>query len=291
MNTLRYRGGYKMTKIEVVNLVPHFLTFFNHANHDDVNEPERWRLWKEYYNFAALPPGYDEQARKILNQTWKKYQTNINKIRDWQPDQMKVENIFSEIKTLLGSDNEIPLVIVFFVSAFDNNAFVAPYDEYKSMLCLPIESHLSDIVIAHELTHVVHGEKASLEMSWERPIAEMILQEGLALQVSKYLIPVQKEESYFGMGQEEGWLQLCHDNRTKILHGIIPYLSESNREAVDKFTLGTGTSGHQREAYYVGWEFVATQLKKGISFSQLASIKQKDIPDYVKKNLIELDRF
>src|SRR5699024_27123 len=86
----------------------------------------------------------------------------------------------------------------------------------------------------------------------------------------------------------EGWLQLCHDNRTKILHGIIPYLSESNREAVDKFTLGTGTSGHQREAYYVGWEFVATQLKKGISFPQLVRINKKDILDYVKKILKSL---
>lgn len=275
-----------MTEIEVVNLVPRFLTFFNHANHEDINEAERWRLWKEHYNFAALPPGYDEQARKILNQTWEKYQTNITKIREWQPDQTKVESAFREIKTLLGNNSEIPFVIVFFVSAFDNNAFVAPYDEYKSMLCLPIEGHLSDIVIAHELTHIIHGEQASLEMSWERPIAEMVLQEGLALQVSKYLVPDKKDEAYFGMGQEGGWLQSCHNHRTKILHGIIPYLPESNREAVDKFTFGTGTSGHQREAYYVGWEFVASQLKNGISFSQLASIKQKDIPDYVKKYLV-----
>src|SRR5699024_903561 len=158
-----------LVNLAVVNLVPKFLNFFELANHENVNESERWRLWKEHYNFAALPPGYDQLARKQLNQTWAKYQSNIDQIRNWKPDQIKIEKIFTEIKTLLGCDVDIPFVIVFFVSTFNNSAFVAPYDEHKSMLCLPVENQLSDIIVVHELTHIVHAETASLEMNWERP--------------------------------------------------------------------------------------------------------------------------
>ncbi|HLR65574.1 MAG TPA: hypothetical protein VK105_00355 [Virgibacillus sp.] len=274
-----------MANLEILNLVPKFLKFFELANQEYVNESERWNLWKEHYNFAALPPGYDQQARKQLNQTWMKYQSNINQIRNWSPDQINIESFFAEIKTLLGSDEDIPFVIVFFVSAFDNSAFVAPYDEHKSMLCLPIENQLSDIIVVHELTHIVHATTASLEMNWERPVAELMLQEGLALHVSKYLVPGKNDEEYIEMGVEQGWLQSCHKHRTKILNGITPYLSDSKGEVIEKFTFGTGASGHKREAYYAGWELVGAELKRGVSFKQLASITPKDIPGYVKNNL------
>src|SRR5699024_5868413 len=274
-----------LVNLEVINLVPKFLNFFELANHEDVSESERWNLWKKYYNFAALPPGYDQQARKQLNQTWVKYQSNINQILNWKPDQIKLESIFAEIKSLLGSDEDIPFVIVFFVSAFDNSAFVAPYNEHKAMLCLPIENQLSDIFVVHELTHIVHSEIASLEMNWERPIAEIVLQEGLALHVSKHLVPGERDEAYIEMGVELVWLKYCHDHRKKILNGITPYLSESKGEVIEKFIFGTGASGHKREAYYAGWELVNSELKKGVSFKQLASIKPKDIPSYVKNNL------
>src|SRR5699024_770996 len=231
-----------MNKIEVINLVPNFLHFFDYANHEDIGERERWNLWKEHYNFAAFPPGYEQQAREQLNQTWEKYQSHIEQIRNWELEQRKLERIYKDIKTLLGSEEDIPFVIVFFVSAFDNSAFVAPYDEHKTMLCLPIENELSDIIVVHELTHIVHAETASLEMNWERSVAELILQEGLALHVSKYLVPGEKDEAYIEMGIEQGWLQSCHEHRTKILNGITPYLSDSKGEVIVKFTFGTGVS-------------------------------------------------
>lgn len=270
-----------MNKLEIVNLVPNFLEFYNLAN-QGVEETERWRLWKEHYNFAALPPGYGQQAREQLNQSWEKYESSIDQIKSWQPDQAKIESFLEDIKTLLGCDEDIPFVLVFFVGQFENNAFVAPYDEDKPMLCLPVENHLSDIIIVHELTHIVHAKTASLEVNWERPIAEIVLEEGLALQVSKQLVPGKKDEAYIEMGVGQGWLQSCHDHRTEILTGISPSLCDSRSETVGKFTLGTGTSGHNREAYYAGWEFVGAELEKGVTFKQLASIEQKDIPDYVK---------
>lgn len=274
-----------MKDLEIVNLVPEFLKFFDYANHDQVDEAKRWQLWKEHYNFAALPPGYDEAARKQLNQSWENYLSQIGRIRDWTPEQMEVGKFYEEVKTLLGSEEDIPFVVVFFVGSFDSNAFVAPYNEHKSMLCLPVETRLPDIIIAHELTHIVHAETASLDMNWERPVAELILQEGLALQASKYLIPGEQDEAYIEMG-ERGWLEECHMDRTGILEGISAYLFDSSSEAVEKFTFGTGAFGHRREAYYAGWEFVGSQLDKGVTFQQLAAIQQGDIPDYIKNNLL-----
>jgi len=275
-----------MQEIEIVNLVPKFLTFFEYAKHKGMDEERRWHLWKEHYNFVALPPGYDQTARNQLNQTWKKYQKNIEQIQDWEPDKGKTDMFLKEIKTLLGCTKDIPFVLLFFVGTFNNNAFVAPYNESKMMLCLPIEQQISDIVIAHELTHIVHAETACLEMNWKRPLAELILQEGLALQASKYIVPGRNDEAYIEMGMEEGWLETCYKHKAKILNGIIPYLSEERAEVLEKFVFGSGTAGQKREAYFAGWEFVDSELKKGITFSELASMKQKDIPSYVKNNIL-----
>src|SRR5699024_12612382 len=117
----------------------------------------------------------------------------------------------------------------------------------------------------HYLRLTAHSEIASFGMSWARPIADIALQEWLAWHVSKHLVPGEREEAYIEMGVEPGWLQYCHEHRTKILNGITPYLSESKGEVIEKFIFGTGASGHKREAYYAGWELVNSELKKGVS--------------------------
>src|SRR5699024_12040724 len=86
------------------------------------------------------------RSSDLLNQTWKKYQKNIEQIQDWEPDKGKTDMFLKEIKTLLGCTKDIPFVLLFFVGTFNNNAFVAPYNESKMMLCLPIEQQISDIV-------------------------------------------------------------------------------------------------------------------------------------------------
>lgn len=275
-----------MANLEIIDLIPNFIKFFDLANHENVTEEERWYLWKEHYNFAGLPPGFDEQARNQLKKVWSLYKSNIEQIRFWKPTPIQFKEYLSKIQKLLGYEDDIQFIIVFFIGAYDDNAFITPYNQDKSALCLPIENKLSDITIVHELTHIVHAKTASLRMNWERPLAELILQEGLALHVSKYLIPGEDNEAYIEMGEDHGWLHSCHEHRTEIISGIKPYLFDSESNTLNRFTFGEGSTGLRREAYYAGWELVDSALRTGVSFKELASISTTNIPDFVKVNLV-----
>ncbi|WP_166805899.1 hypothetical protein, partial [Jeotgalibacillus sp. R-1-5s-1] len=65
--------------------------------------------------------------------------------------------------------------------------------------------------------------------------------------------------------------------------GIIPYLDDSSSELITRFTFGTGTTNHEREGYFVGWELVNLLLEEGITLEEIAAIKEEDMPDYIKE--------
>jgi hypothetical protein len=274
--------------IEVLNLVPKFLKFYEKANIDSVDNEVRWSLWKEHYNFAAIPPGEEGKklARLLLDEAWEKYQENIEFIKKWEPNQPRVEKFLNEVKSLLHCDKSIRFVVIYFVGGFEGNPFVAPYDSERLALCLPIENGNSDILLAHELTHIVHSKTANLSANWERKIASTILQEGLAAHVSKYLVPGEPDEAY--IEYSKNWLKSCEGKKTEIFKGIYPFLESSDSEVVFKFTMGKGTTNHEREAYFVGWEVVKNLLKAGVSFHELAKITEVNIPDYIRNILKDM---
>ncbi len=281
VNRLLKMGGWFLDNIEVRDLVPKFLNFFKLAYKDEIEEDERWMMWKELYNFAAVPPGEDGQklAKKLLNEAWDKYAQNLSVIEEWAPDEEKVQAYLSKVKALLGCDQPINFVVIYFVGGFENNPFVAPLNKERLALCLPIENGDSDIYLVHELTHIVHSQTALLTGEWERTIASTILQEGLATQVSKFVIPGEPDESY--IEHKKGWLQSCKKNKSEIFTGIAPFLNESSSEIVTKFTFGNGTTNHEREVYFVGWEVVQSLLKTDVTFKDIASIKEDSMPDYL----------
>ncbi len=268
--------------IEVINLIPKFLKFYEKANVDGLTQGERWTLWEKHYNFGAIPPGEEGRklARSLLDKAWYKYLENIELIRTWKPNQERVAECLTEVKALLGYSESINFVVVYFVGAFEKNPFVAPYDEKRLALCLPIENGNSAILLAHELTHIVHSKTADITAGWERTIACTILQEGLATQASKFLVPGEPEEVY--IEYSENWLKSCKHNKKEIISGIYPFLNNSSSEIVYKFTMGKGTTNHEREAYFIGWEVVGDLIRKGISYEELAMIKEKDMPEYIR---------
>ena len=271
-----------MDKVEVLNLVPKFLTFYGLANKPDIEDEQRWDLWKEHYNFAAVPPGEEGRliARNLLDAAWSSYADHLSFIKNWKPNQEIVRDSLTKVKELLGYDQPIDLVVVYFVGGFENNPFVAPFDGERLALCLPIENGDSEIILAHELTHIVHTQTANLTAEWERTIASTILQEGLATQVSKFLVPGHQDEEY--IEHKKGWLQSCKEKRAGIINGIFPYLDDASSKAVTMFTFGNGTTNHEREAYYVGWELVEFLLAQGVTFKEMASLQEADIPNYVR---------
>ena len=52
-------------------------------------------------------------------------------------------------------------------------------------------------------------------------------------------------------------------------------------EDIQRFTIGPGPAGLEREAYYAGWLVVGDWLAHGMSFSEIARIPEKDMPQRV----------
>ncbi|MBR7552693.1 DUF2268 domain-containing putative Zn-dependent protease [Allobacillus sp. GCM10007491] len=272
-----------MDQIEVKSFIPKFITFYEKATKQKCTKEERWNLWKEHYNFAAIPPGPDGQtlAKELLEHAWDQYEERFDYIKNWEPEHQKVADYLSEIKSLLGCEDPIKIVIIYFVGAFENNAFVAPYDDERLALCLPIENGNSDITLCHELTHVVHIKSANMNADWQRTIASIIIQEGLATHVSKKLVPGKEDRVY--IEHEEGWLASCRVKKSEMIHGIRPYLNDDSSETVYKFTMGTGSTNTEREAYYVGWEIVKALFVEGYTFEEIASVKVSELPNWLHK--------
>ena len=267
--------------IEIINLIPKFLDFYNKAVGCD--EEARFELWKKYYGFAAVPPGEEGAllARRQLEEAWEKYEKVIQFLRQWSPDSEKIQQELSKIKKVLGYEESVDVVLLFFVGAFDGNAFAAPYGGNRTAICLPIEDGENEIVMVHELTHLVHGKIAAFTANWERPVASLIVQEGLATRLSKHLVPGSPDEAY--VGAQKGWLQECCNDALQIVQGILPYLQEYSAERVFQFTMGTGTTGKVREGYFAGWTLVGDMLRDGWSFADIARIKEADMAEVLAK--------
>lgn len=271
-------------QIEIVNLVPRFLTFYENAITVETAE-ERWSLWKEHYNFAAVPPG-DEGiaiAKQMLEDNWSLYRQLISKIKEWKPNTVQLENLLSEVKTLLGYNGDVRVVLIYFVGGFEANPFVAPYQDNQLALCLPIESECPEFMIAHELIHVVHTSTASLKVGWERPVASLVIQEVLATRGSQVIVPVEVEEAY--ISHRPGWYEHCVNQTKEIFEGILPDLAQETPEMMIKYTFGKGTTNIEREGYYVGWILVNYLLENGWTFKEIASIPEVDLAIFVRENI------
>lgn len=267
--------------IEVIDLVPKFLDFYKKAvGHDSET---RFDLWQKHYGFAAVPPGEEgaRLARRQLDEAWDKYESVIPFLEQWSPDIQAIRRHLSKIKSELACDASVDLAMVFFVGAFDGNAFAAPYGNGRSAVCFPIENGEDDIVIVHELTHLVHGKLIGSELGWSRSVAALVFQEGLATQMSRHLIPGHPDEAY--LKSEGGWLQSCCEDSSNILRGIRPYLAERSAEAMLRFTMGKGTTGRVREGYFAGWRLIGDMLADGRSFADIARIQEPDMVNALEK--------
>ena len=166
--------------IEIKNFVPKFLNFYNKAVGCDGET--RFELWKTHYGFAAVPPGEEGAllAKRLLEAAWEQYEKVIPFLEQWSPDSEKIQQNLSEIKRVLEYNESVDVVLIFFVGAFDGNAFAAPYGENRVAVCLPIENGENQITIVHELTHLLepsHNERFWKLMEYYLPGAKMIRKE------------------------------------------------------------------------------------------------------------------
>ena len=134
------------------------------------------------------------------------------------PDSEKIQQYLWEIKTALKYEEPVDVALLFFVGTFDGNAFAAPYGENRMVVCLPVEEGEKPITMVHELIHIVHGKINGSTMNWERPVAALVMEEGLATQLSKHLVSGYTDEEY--LGSQNGWLQDCGKDKEQISQGF-----------------------------------------------------------------------
>jgi Predicted Zn-dependent protease (DUF2268) len=259
-----------------------FLAFYELAVKPGVDAEARWKLWKEHYDYAAVPPGErgDKMARELLDQAWSRYPSVLPKVRAGvtaiKPSN---EAIVRSIDKILNRDRPLDLTVVNFVGALEGNAYTYSRDgKVTVVMPMEIDSLQRQALATHELTHAVHIAQGTITGAWERTIAETIISEGLAMHVSRLLMPKYPVTKH--LEHTPGWLKLAEARRAEILRNIKPALGKSDGEIVMRFTIGPGPSGIEREAYYAGWLVVEHWLKQG---RKPADIVRIAIANHVKE--------
>lgn len=274
-----------MVNLEIRDLTPKFLDFYEAALREQADPERRWQLWQERYGFAAVPPTPEGQsiARRLLDEAWPKYPTVMDQIRAGAAGLVpEPRPVLEAVTGLLGCRGTVKIRLVIYVGGLENNAFAAGDGEVTAV-CLPVEQDPESraVTMAHEFTHAVHRVTAGLGLGWERSIAETIILEGLACRTSQAVVPGQPEAAY--IETKPGWLAEADARRERIFAGLMPHLEASDSGSVFRFTMGEGTTGLEREAYYAGWVLVGRWLSAGRSLAALAAVPSAEMPGLVRE--------
>lgn len=276
-------------RLEIVDRTPKFLDFYDAAVAENAAPQRRWELWKERYDFAALPPvpERDSLARVLLDDAWPRYPGVMAQIRGGaEALRPEAEATLRSVVSLLGADSAT-LQLIVYVGALENNAFFFAYEGRQGVM-FPLEgdARWRETALPHEMAHAVHHQLAGYSEGWERTIARTLFAEGLATRVAQVLVPGRDDAGY--LEHRAGWFAEAEAHREAILRGILPALGASDSETVMRFTMGRGTTGVDREAYYVGWLVVGDLLERGWTMAELARVPEDETPALVAESIRHL---
>lgn len=279
------------THIELINLVPKFLQFLNQSK-NVLDMEKKWKLWQSEYNFAAIPPtemAY-KKAKADFIHVYDRYLTEEAEIATFSPDESMLYEVVDQLRKTLAYDESITLNVVYFVGFFEHNPFVTFDANGTLCLCLPVEGnydcHLDKIYLYHELTHILHASMSKHQLTYGRSLAFLLLQEGLAMRMSFEQIPGYEVAVY--VSHQPGWYELAIQKHSEIVHAMQSELFHSDSDTLYKYTMGSGNTGIEREAYYVGWNIVGKLLQEGYSFSELMRLNEKEVDSLVGHCFVRL---
>lgn len=269
--------------LSVTDLSPKFLTFYEEAVKEKASPAARWQLWKKMYHFAAVPPTPEgeKMARDLLDRGWDRYPSVLEQIRLGATSVKPVaERQLKAVDAFLRPDKPIPIEILVYVGGFEDNAFTVA-QEGHIMVALPLESapDTREMLMTHEFTHAVQIGMGSFSGGFQRSVGTIVVTEGLASRVTQKLFPNRPETNSIEFTR--GWLKEAEQHRTQILQGIRHSLASNKPDEIQRFTIGPGPSGLEREAYYAGWLVVGEWLAHGMTFSQIARIPEDQMPQRV----------
>lgn len=277
--------------LKVRSLAPKFLAFHEAAQSAADRSPDaRWRLWKEKYDFAAVPPTPegDAIARRMLDAAWPRYAAALPAIQAaGAAIEAEARESLAAVCQQLRLDRPLRSQVLLYVGGFEGNAFTAPGRE-GPVVAVPAEIAPDERrrLLAHELTHVAHIALGNLTDGWVRSIAETVVSEGLAMHVARAAHPGQPDTAY--VEHQPGWLARAEARRAEILRGIVPELETSDSATVFRFTMGEGPNGLQREAYYAGWVVVGAWLAEGDSLADIARLPRSAMAERLRTTIARL---
>lgn len=262
--------------VQVVDLSKKFLDFYEAAVRTSATPDERWKLWKEKYDYAGVPPipAGQQMAREQLDAAWTRYPAALERIkRGAAALTPSPQERLSEVGALLGADRPVHIRLIAFVGAFHKNAFASGLKDGISTISIPLEDSDQDHALAmtHEFTHAVQMQLGS----WSgQSVASQIFTEGLAMRATERLNPGLPPQNYTGGSTD--WMEQCEARLPEVLSDLNQHLGDKGAEAVSRFTVGTGAAGLGREVYCAGWHLVGKLLQDGATFPALAHLTQDD---------------
>jgi hypothetical protein len=274
--------------VEIKDLSRKFLDFYRAAVSEGADEDRRWQLWKEKYDFAAVPPipAGQKMARERLDAAWSRYVEIIPRV-ELGPSVLKPtpQSRLQQVAALLGSTKPVHVRLVVFVGTFGKNAFAMGLRDGVNTIAIPLEDSDQEhaITMTHEFTHAVQMQMGEFH---QQDVASAIFAEGLAMRVAEKLNPGLDPTVYTDSSPK--WLDQCTSQLPAVLAGIRSHLTDTGAEAVSRFTMGTGITGMDREVYCAGWFVVGRMLGSGSTFEELAHLSQADARARVTA---ELSRF
>jgi hypothetical protein len=275
--------------VEVVDMSPRFLAFYAAAK-SAPDADARFKLWQDLYGFAAVPPTAEGQAmaRRLIDQAWPNYAKAVPLAEagaaGMQPAPLPILHRVAEVLKL---DAPAKIQLVTYIGGFEDNAFSFRGKTPTVAIPLEIDPAVRTRSLAHEGTHAVHMLLANLSGGWQRSVAATMLQEGLAMEVSREVAPGQPLEAY--LSNRPGWVAEARAKDRVILAGLKDKLAASDSEAVSSVTIRKGAkSGVEREAYWGGWRVVTRMRQDGMSLAEIARIPEAEMPARVGQVLDEL---
>ncbi|WP_372785304.1 hypothetical protein [Phenylobacterium sp.] len=269
------------------DLGPRFLDFYRAAQ--GASPDARFAIWQDRYGFAATPPTPqgDAMARKLLDEAWPRYAAALPVIEAGAAAMRPAPlDVAVRIAELLQAPRPLKVGVIAYVGAFETNAFTNSTPD-GPVVAVPIEMtpEVRSLILPHEMTHAMHILVGHLSSGYERSLARVVFEEGLAMRTTQRLVPGRPDYAYVG---EQDWFAKGLARRTAIARAIAPLSDRKDGETLFKFTMGKGPNGLEREAYIAGWLVVGRMLEKGATLPELARIPEAEMPARVGAALKEI---
>lgn len=276
---------HAIASVDIVDLSPKFLDFYAAAVQSAADPEQRWQLWKQKYDFAAVPPiaAGQKMAREHLDEAWPKYPDALDRIRHGASAiTPSPQAVLQQVAALLGATRDVHIRLIAFVGTFHREAFAMGLKNGVSTVAIPLEDSDQDhtLDLTHEFTHAVEMQQGG----WTgQSVASAVFTEGLATQVTRHLLPGSAANVYTASTPE--WMQECSNKLPEVLRDLKAHLSDQGPEAVSQFTFGTGAAGLQREIYCGGWFVVGRLLRDGATYPQLGNLSRPEAEQKVASTI------